>query len=442
MTTLGDPRGDDRGAGVEPAGWPRVEAALQALRPTYTRALANLVAHPSTIGQETDAQRFIAALATEAGLETELWDVDPAVVARDPRSGKADGGEKPRPNVTATLRGTGGGRSLAVSGHVDVVPAEPLDLWVHDPWGGSIDGDRLYGRGALDMKGGLIAGLHAVHAIRAADIRLRGDVLYESVIEEECTGNGTLAARLRGPRVDGAIITEPSGAEYGAPDSREEIRIATPGVIWFELTVSGKPAYVGHAGRSVNAIDVAIGLIAALKSLPDEFNAAFRHPAFSNHPRPLTLNVGTISAGNWPSNVPLECRVGFRLSFPIGWTVAQAQDAVAARIAEACAGDPWLREHPPTIRYHGFRSTGWSIDADASIVQALAQSYRAVAPGEAGIAPAFGTADARFFGDDGIPAAFFGPLGANLHAPDEFVSLESCHLVARVVAHAILRWCA
>jgi acetylornithine deacetylase/succinyl-diaminopimelate desuccinylase-like protein len=201
---------------------------------------------------------------------------------------------------------------------------------------------------SLDMKSGLIAGLYAIHAVREAYGPLRGDLVFESVIEEECSGNGTLAARRHGPHVDAAIIPEISG---------EDVQIANPGVLWFEVTVTGKPAYVGLAGASVNAIDVAMDVIAGLEQLPADLNAQFSYPAYAAYDAPLALNVGTISGGDWPSNVPLECKIGFRLAYPLQWSVQQGQACVAKRLDEISAAHQWLRERPPVLRWHGFGPT-------------------------------------------------------------------------------------
>lgn len=409
-----------------------LDAALETLAPQYLEHLRALIRIPSVLGAETAAQEHIAGLTRAAGLETDLWDVDPAVLADDPDYAPVDGGDGIRPNLTATLPGTGGGRSLAISGHVDVVSPEPLGHWQHDPFGADLEDGRVYGRGALDMKSGLIAGLYAIHAVREAYGPLGGDVVFESVIEEECSGNGTLAARRRGPKVDAAIIPEISG---------EDVQIANPGVLWFEVTVTGKSAYVGLAGASVNAIDVAMDVIAGLKRLPAELNAQFSHPAYDPYDAPLTLNVGTISAGDWPSNVPLECSIGFRLAYPLQWPVQRGQEFVANHLDEIAAWHPWLREHPPVLRWHGFRAHGFSIDLDEPIVRLLTDTVAAETGAPARISPMFGTADGRYFADSGIPAVYYGPAGGGMHAPDEWVEVTSFHRVARVLARTITSWC-
>jgi acetylornithine deacetylase len=410
---------------------PAVER-VDALWPAYREALRDLVRTPSLLGEETAAQHGVARLAERAGLDVELWDVDPAALGEDGRYAPVDGGDGVRPNVTALLPGRGDGRSVAVSGHIDVVPVAPRDQWTHDPFGGDVVGDRLYGRGALDMKGGLVAGLLAVHAIRDAYGALGGDVVFESVIEEECSGNGTLAARRHGPSVDAALIPEISG---------EDVQVANTGVVWFELTVTGKAAYVGLAGASVNAVEVARDLARELRSLPEAFNRAPRHPVYARVESPYTLNLGVVSGGDWPSNVPLECRLGARLSFPPDWPVERAQQAVEQAVDAYAAGHQWLSTAPPRLRWNGFRAHGYTIDPDHELVAMVREQVAAVTGAPARVSPMFGTADARYFADDGIPAVYFGPSGGGMHAPDEWVDLRSVHRVAQVLSRTLVAWC-
>jgi acetylornithine deacetylase len=411
----------------------RLDEQIDELWPSYVNLLKQVIAVPTLAGKEGPAQELLARSAKQAGLDVELWEIDPAALSTHADFATADHSLEPRPNVTAILPGTGGGSSIAISGHIDVVPVGPPRLWTEDPWGGRVEGDRLYGRGTLDMKGGLVAGLLAAHAIARASLPHRGDIVFESVIEEECTGNGTLAARQHGPAVDAALIPEVSG---------EDVQIANPGVVWFEVTLIGKPAYVGLAGASVNAIDLAADLVTHLRSLPPRLNAAFSHPAYDAHPNPLTLNAGTIRGGDWPSNVPLECAVGFRLAFPLGWTVEQARATVTEAITEFAASRPWLIEQPPVIRWHGFQAHGFAIDPDAPLVALLRSAVREVSGEPARVSAMFGTADARYFADEGIPAAYYGPAGGGMHAPDEWVSLTSVNRVAKVLARTALAWTA
>ncbi|MGV9194764.1 ArgE/DapE family deacylase [Microbacterium sp. MC2] len=408
-----------------------IESALDQLWPRYVELLSSLVQTPSLGGAEEPAQRLLASHAEKIGLETDLWTVDIEALTHHPDFATADHTALARPNVTAIMKGTGGGRSLTLSGHVDVVSTEPEHLWTDNPYSGAVVGDRLYGRGSMDMKGGLVAALLAIDAIRTAGVAPRGDIVFESVIEEESTGNGTLAARVRGPNTDAAIIPE---------ITHEDVHIANPGVVWFEVTVRGRAAYVGLAGASVNAIEVATDLATFLRTLPAELNASFSHPAFDGYDSPLTLNVGTIRGGDWPSNVPLECVIGVRMAYPIGWSVDQAKQFVVDRIAAFGASHAWLAENPPQIRWHGFQARGYAIDPESPIVALLRSQVEAVSGEPARVTPMFGTADARYFGDVGVPATYYGPTGGGMHSPDEWVSLASVRRVAAVLARTAVEW--
>ena len=446
----------------------------------YLQLLAELVRCPTTLGNERPAQELVYRRLQSLGLQAEMWELDPGELASQPTFAPVDWDYAGRPNVRAVLSpassgGTSrekmgivpsvaqrtsvrgeespaarsglspifsvgnGGKSLVLNGHIDVVSPEPVDWWTYDPWGATVTNGRMYGRGALDMKAGLVAELLAIRAVIDVGAELRGPVIFESVIEEECTGNGMLAARLRSGPVDAAIVTELTGFEAWT---------ATPGVVWFEVVVRGRPAYVGQAGQYVNAIETATALISRMKPpMVAELNAAFDHPAFAGQSEPLVLSVGKISGGDWPSNVPLECRFTCRMSFPIGWSFEQVQMFVERHIATAASENPWLADNPPSVHYPGFRALGWAAEesrgeTDSSLIETLTRCHQATVgkPLERRGFP--GTADARYFdAAGGEQALYYGPSGANIHAPDEYVELESVAQVARVLARLIIAWC-
>ena len=413
-------------------------AAVDRHRDDYIRLLGDLVRCPTLLGAERPAQDILYRHLRGMGLEAETWDLDPENLASHSAFAPVDWGYQERPNVRGTLQPLGkAGRSLVLNGHVDVVSPEPVNWWSYDPWGATITDGRMYGRGSMDMKAGLAAALLAIQAVMDTGVELRGPVIFESVIEEECTGNGMLASRIRSGKVDGAVITEPTGLQAWT---------ATPGVLWFEVTIRGKPAYVGKAGQYLNAIETATSLIGRLKPAAiDALNSAFDHPAFAGYKNPLTLSVGKIEGGDWPSNVPLECRFTCRMSFPIGWSFDQARNFVETQLERAASSVSWLVEQPPTVRYPGFRALGWAVDpeaSDGSLIQTLSEAHQSVRGRDLkqGVFP--GTADARYFSArKGEQAVYYGPSGANLHAPDEYVELESLLETARVLARMIIAWC-
>ena len=412
----------------------RLKTAVRDCQEEYVALLTDLVRCPSTLGNEKGAQELLLQHVRSMGLDGELWDLDPETLQSDPdyvASGRQYAG---RHNLTATLPPKGhGGQSLVLNGHIDVVSAEPTDWWQHDPWGAQIENGRLYGRGALDMKGGLVQALLAIRAVQSAEVFLRGAVIFESVIEEECTGNGTLACRGRSGPIDAAVLTEPVGLTATT---------ANTGTLWARVVVKGRPAYVGQSGLYVNAVEKASYLISQLDSIAEEINTTYQHPAFAAHDRPFTLSVGTIESGDWPSNVPLVCRFTCRLSYPPGVDVQAIQRLVERHIRDAAANDSWLSKHIPHVDYPGFRAHGWVIDADAPLVTALGNCHQLVTGKELQTGVLLGTADARYFDRDrGEQAVYYGPCGANMHAPDEYVDLASIVTGAETLACLIADWC-
>lgn len=412
----------------------QLSAAVESHEEEYVALLADLVRCPSTLGSERPAQERLLAHVVAMGLEGELWDLDPSCLRQDRRFVPVAREYRGRPNLTATLRPRGqGGRSLVLNGHVDVVSPEPIDWWQHDPWGAEIEDGRLYGRGAVDMKSGLVLGLLAIRAVQVVGPPLRAPVIFESVIEEECTGNGTLACRLRTGPVDGAVIMEDVGLTACT---------ANTGTLWVRVTVQGKPGYPGHAGEYVNAVDKATYLIHRLADIADEINATFHHPAYASMDRPFTFSVGTIEGGDWPSNVPLVCRFECRLSYPPGVAASTIQEVVERHVRAAAADDPWLSSHPPQIDYRGFQAVGWTIDAGAPLVRRLGACHRLMTGQKLRESVLLGTADARYFDQErGEQAVYYGPSGGNRHAPDEYADLDSIVTGAKVLGRFIVEWC-
>lgn len=397
--------------------------------------LRGMVRRPSTLGNEALVQRFVAQELTEMGLVADVWQVNHAEIARLPGYSPVEWSFEGRPDVAATWRSSsGGGRSLILNGHVDVVPATPEHHWSHDPWGAEVVDGRMYGRGAADMKGGVAAMIYAVRALRETGIELKGDVTLETVIEEECTGNGALAARARGYSADAAVIPEPFG------DRALEAQV---GVMWARVVVRGRGAHAERASASVNAVLEACRLIDAVGRLEAEVNdRARRHPLFEGIEHPLNYNVGIVRGGDWASSVPEECVFEVRLSCYPGEDLEEVGSRFEAHLLEVAKADPWLAENPPDISFYAFRAEGCVVDRDEPILGTLRRRHEETTGRKLGLFSFTGTTDARFFNlYHGIPATCYGPAGANLHAPDEWVDLESVREVTKVLALSAMDWC-
>lgn len=415
----------------------RLWAEIERRGDEFVATVADLVRLPSLLGAEAAAQRYVADHLRASGLATEVWDLDPAV--KDLPNGGDSGVPFPgRPNVAGVLPGGGGGRdsggagrSLILNGHVDVVSPEPVAAWTHDPWAADIVGDRMFGRGAYDMKSGLALNLLLPRLLRDLGIRLRGDLTIHSVIEEECTGNGALAASRR-HCADAAIVTEPTGGAFTA---------AHVGVLWFRIALDGVSWHAMQAYRGVNAIAKAVPIIQALEALDRRLNETPPHPAFADVEHPINLNIGVINGGDWPSTVPGSCELRCRLAVYPGQEIAAARAAIEAAVGDAAAADPWLREHPPRVSYDGFRSAGSVVAMDEPAVQLLGAWHGRVV-GEP-MQPVAGTGinDMRYYNFAGVPAGCYGATGGNGHAADEWLHLPSLVPTAKVLGAFLLDWC-
>lgn len=423
---------------------PHLDAWFDAHADAMVADLAALVRIPSVIGREAEAQAMMRRHYEALGLEIDVFEPDRAALAALPAfvdSGLPFAG---RQNVIGAWRGVDGGHSLILNGHTDVVSPEPLGAWTRDPWGAEVapgpGRGRMYGRGTQDMKSGLIANLYAARALIECGVRLRGDLILQSVIEEEAGGGGgTLACFARGHRADGFIATEPHW---------HDISIAHPGIVYFRVVIEGRSAHAGRAHQGVNAAVEAAPIVAMLGAWDRERAERLHFEPFERLDpaarRSCHLNVGVVRAGDWPSTVPGRCEIDARMSFVPGETEAGVRREVAERVRAAAEHSAWLRAHPPQVEFFGWHAEPWIQDERDPFVQGFARCVREVRRGDdpppvlAGITAGL---DTRFAGLYGAPALAWGPKGAGLHGADEYVELDSMIEVARTLAIFALRWC-
>jgi acetylornithine deacetylase len=308
-----------------------------------------------------------------------------------------------------------------------VVPPANEALWTSPPFEPRRDGDWLYGRGAGDMKAGLVAMTGALRALRRAGARLAGDVQLQSVVEEECTGNGALQCLIDGHTADACVLTEPH------PD---HLTVAQVGVLWFHVEIAGAPAHAARASTlGSNAIDAAYAVLGELRELERELNVDPPAP-FDAFEHPINLNPGIVSGGDWPSTVAAGCTLSCRLALYPG----ERPQELRARIEEAVARA--TRDgFTATVRYDGFACEGSVVDADEPVIGVLGDAYARLHGERAPLRATTATTDARHFVRAGIPAVCFGPRGERIHGIDERVSLRSVTESAQVLGLFIRDWC-
>ena len=355
-----------------------------------------------------------------------------------------------RPNVVGVLKGKDAqrGRSLILNGHIDVVSAEPVSGWKHDPWSGEIKDGKVYGRGSLDMKGGLTAMIYALHMVKKViGANLNGDVILESVVEEEYGGGGTISAVVKGYTADAAIIPESTAAHA--------VCVGSCGLRFFRIRLEGKPEWPHLAHYGVNAIPLANKIYDALIKLDMSRAERLRgkHPLFETFRsgdmrgpgRPTNMTVGILRAGDWPATVAGWAELEGRVGFPPSERGEEVQRQVEDAVRKTAGEDEWMIQHQPFVQWWGARREPYELDVNAPIVQLLKRNAESVT-GQCEVYATPSAGDGAYLMPrigpyGGIPTVWYGPGGAGAHTFDEYVSLDELTQVTKVLALTILDWC-
>jgi acetylornithine deacetylase len=404
-------------------------AVLERVDPRELVDLAGaLIRIPSFKTEETPVALFLEEFFRPRGYDVELQEIEPG-----------------RFQTIATLRGTGGGASLMLNGHTDI---NALTMrWTRDPWTPTLEGDRLYGHGVQNMKGGLASIIMTAEAIRRSGVRLAGDLVVACVAGETQGGEGTHALLERGLRTDAAVVAEPFGADH--------LVTVHSGIVHMAIHTYGVTGHIGRLEGTVNAVHKMTAVIDALDRVE------FRHAPRPDLPAFPRLNVGSILGGRGrdyvlvePPYVPDLCTILVDVHF----VPCQTVDGIVADIRRAldpiAARDPDLRyeiEIPPPGRFTGRRRLVMDpldVPVDAPIVQAVARSYRAVTGREP---RAVGTVLPHSYSADdtchlwkaGIPCLLYGPgvIRGSADEDDACVLVSEMVTVTRVLAVTALDVC-
>ena len=394
---------------------------------------------------EVALQTHLAGLLEAAGAEVDLWEPEPGALDRWLRQVPAGLGFAGRPQLIARFPGAGGGPSLMFNGHIDVVSADPRSRWSNDPNDPQVRDGRLYGRGACDMKGGVAAMVMAALVLAEEKIGLPGDLIVNTVTDEEWNGAGSLASAARGVRADAGIVPEATGFEPW---------VACRGVLCPTVTVQGRP---GHAempqpgwreGGAVNAIEKAMVVLDAVHSLREHWRSGFRGHRYL---QPGDLVPTVIKGGEWWVNYPASCTMTIDVTYlPEQGDADEAWGSDLEReieewIVARARQDPWLAEHPPSFEW-GTNLAPAEIPAEHPIVSCVLAAGTSVGrPGN--VAALQGWHDAATFTRFGTPTISYGPSGLSnegetiAHAVDEFVPLDDLVACAKALSVAALGWC-
>jgi len=389
--------------------------------------------------QEAEVQEAIAKKMKTLGATIETWEPD----ADKLREYKGRPGYYPdhqfnnRPNQLATLKGASKGRSILLTGHVDVVPA--ASGWTEKPFGGERKNGKIFGRGAVDMKGGIAAMVMAVESIRRSGIKLGGDVFVGTVVDEEAGGMGTLDMVAHGVRADACILTESTNMKI-APLCR--------GILWGKINIPGRSGHIElpqgdwRKGGAVDAIALARVFLDHFDRLNTDWRVRKTHPYLA---LPCQLYVAQINGGEYPTAFANNTEIVFNAQYlpeekdemGLGSKVKKEIEEFVHSVAQT---EPWLVENPPKIE--------WLIDADCGetpvshpFVQTMKESTKLVC-GEPEIEGIGFHTDMGWFVNVGIPTVNYGPGTPRVaHQNDEFVTEEDLIDTTKAIALSIANWC-
>lgn len=396
--------------------------------------LVELVAIPSVSGSdaECDIQHVLAKRLAAWDLDVDLWGLDLPRLRAEPAF---PGWEVERGEAWGLVASTGGGvPALALQGHVDVVPPGARENWSHDPFRARLTRHRVLGRGACDMKAGLVANLAAIRAVRAARIPLRRAAALHFVVGEEDGGLGAFATLDRGHTAEACVITEPTSAG---------LVTASAGALTFELTVRGAATHASTSYAGESALRHFVPLLAALEALETRRN---RHvdPLMTGFPTAYPISVGKVACGDWASSVPDLLIAEGRLGVALDEDPAEARVVFEEAIAAAAARVPWLRTSPPVVRWTGGQFASGRTAEGAPILGLLEGAIAGLDPTRdlrrRGVP--YGS-DLRLYAGAGIATVHYGPGDARVaHSPHEGVDVAEIAAVTRVLTLALVRACA
>lgn len=395
---------------------------------------------------EAPLQRLLADRQAQAGADIDLFEPDATEMAGRPLV--PDGLEfAGRPQLIARHRGSGGGRSLVLNGHIDVVSAAPYEEWTSPPFEPEVRDGRLYGRGACDMKGGVAAMGFAAEVLAQLGVELAGDLIVATNTDEESSGAGGSALVARGLTADAGIVTEPTG---------HRTWVACRGSEYGVVRVAGRAGHaeVRHpgwrAGGAVNAIEKAAVVIEALTALRERWARMPRlsHPVLSAP----SIVPTVITGGDWPVTYPSSCEMTFAVVYlpaqadERGWGArvrAEVEDWVTGHLGD----DDWLAANPPQIRWWTNGVMPMELADDEPIVETMRE-----ASADIGRPSELGGLDSWYDGATltklaGIPSIGYGPPGFDpsgatvAHTIDEHVPVDGLVAASQALAVAAIRFC-
>lgn len=428
------------GAGAKTHALDFHAAALKA-RPRLAEMLAEALRVPSVSGEEGACATWFASQLARLDVEVKVWEPGGDELTAHPAYVQQWASYEGRPNVIATRHGSGGGKRLILNGHTDVVPVDQPTAWTHGPWSGDRVGDRIYGRGAVDMKGGCVVAVVLLELVEQLGIQLRGDLSVHLVVDEEATGNGTLAA------VQAGLYQAPSACVILEPTGPGVMLAASRGARYFRVVIPGREVATEYQATEPNAILKAVPLLEAIEQYRITRESSATHPLYGARYQTgyamarVPLAVCKVNAGAWPSTLPANCVLEGTIECLPGEDIDSVALDFSRYLHATASADSWLAANPISVEFFGLRyESAATTTTDPFVV--LASSVVASVIGQEPLVIGGPGSDLRhpvLYAN--CPTLLYGPSGGPFHATDEWVSLDEMVLTLEVCLRLAVQWC-
>ena len=410
----------------------------------YRDRLINLVSKltqfDSYIGDEKEIAYFIKDELKNMGLDVRSMDVDHELIKKRKEyiPMPEDTSYDDRPNVYGTLKGSGdiNSRHLYLFGHTDVVPVDENTTWKYPPFSGEIVDSKIYGRGSADMKGGVGVAIVTLEILKKLNIKLKGDVVGQFVIEEEAGGNGTLFAAIKDEfsSKGACIMLEPTGSN--------QIMVSNRGAQYFRITVPGTEGGTEYHREIDSAIDNAYIVIQAIKKFSDYRESTVKHPLYE-HERTTKVPtaVGRIMSGAWPSTIPGEAILEGTVECLPGESIDEIVEEFKNFIIKDISSHDWFKKNEIKFEKFGLFFESGITEPDHEFIKILSNSTISSINKKPNVIGGGGS-DLRLpVNINKCPTVLFGPGGGPIHSVDEWVSTDELFKMLQICLLTAVDWC-
>lgn len=416
-----------------------IDKTVEKYRDEIISVAQKLVQKPSEnivpTGYEKESQEYLQDILSKVSADIDVFTPDEVKDIQSHEAFFPGRDYTDRPNVVARRKGVSGGNSLILSSHVDVVTAKPLPWQIDDPYSGKVEDGKLFGRGSFDMKGGLVSTLFAMKILSDLDVKLEGDLIFESVVDEENGGsNGTLASRVKGYNADVAIIPEPSLLD---------VAIAGKGGRYYRIHTTGK-AGTGYGGEAVvNPVYSLANYLQAVEKYEQYINEQANDPVFPEE-KPRTVILDKVQAGDLErgGNIGIPSNAWFSvfINSLSDFTKPEDLDNELAEFLESYRREG---EEKPEITAVTRYLYPYISDRNHPVVHLLSGGVKTFTDIDNPV-----VTGAKFACDGFIfknyfdtETYIFGPRGGNAHAQDEFVYIDDLIQLTKIYIHTAVSWC-